>query len=272
MDIASRQAHRALAYLAALNKHGCFPTTPQFAAYASAPDPMDPLADLLARYPIGPAESMLDYLARVHWVSRNDGLVRITDLGAAVLAALAAGTTQAEGAVEVVLTADDPLALSHAVKQLAALGPALLVDPYFRLNQLALIVNYTEIDRVLMSDQVPREDRQSLKHALDTVPMSRRLEVRMAKKEQMHDRSVIPSQGAVLSIGTSLNYVGQKFMVLAKLSDVADALRRHCEELWHGSETLAVGGNVQPDDASSEQSADHGAPGDERTAATGDAG
>jgi len=244
MELASRQTHRALAYAAALNKHGHFPTVAQFAAYASNPDPKpapgiaEAVATMMTMYSTVPAESILAFLVRVEWVSHPDGRVRITDPGSAVLAALDEGAVQAQEVVEVVLTSDDPLALSRAVTQLVARGAALLVDPYFRLDQLSFIVGYTAIDRVLMSEKVNAADRTSLKHALDTVPWQRRVEVRVATKEKMHDRFVIPPQGSVTSIGTSLNALGQGFTVLGQLGDASAEIRRHYDVLWQGAERL----------------------------------
>lgn len=265
MELASRQTHRALAYAAARNKHGHFPTVAQFTAYASNPDPkpapgiVEAVATMMTMYSTVPAESILEFLVRMEWVSHPDGGMRITNLGSAVLAALDEGAVQAQGAIEVVLTSDDRLAVSRAVKQLAAHGTALLVDPYFRLDQLFLIVGYTAIDRVLLSKKVSSADRTALKHALDTVPWQRRVEVRVATKEKMHDRFVIPPQGSVTSIGTSLNFLGQGFTVLVQLGDVSAEIRRHYDVLWHGAERLGIAGDLPPDgDAASEPPAARG--------------
>ena len=261
MELASKEIHRALAYVAALNKHGYSPTTAEFDAYASSPGrkPLGMLGRIAADMPWydyeGLQESVRDYLQRVYWVSSEGGQVRITDLGRVVLAALDEEAHQVEGPIEVVLDPQDPIVLSRVVKRLTAAGKALLVDPYFRLEQLLSIVNYTEIDRVLMSDQVERDNRNSLKHALDTLPTARRMEVRVATKQEMHDRYVIPTRGPITFIGTSLGSVGRRLTVIGQLGDASEEIRQHYEATWQKADILGVAGAVESDGSMEEQPA-----------------
>jgi len=260
MDLVSDETHRALAFLGALHKQGYHPYAHEFDAYTSTHGPHTTVMEMLrARFESSAIhhEGMRKYLQAVHWIGvrPKDHRIVITELGRHVLAALDESVHEVSQFVEVVLDPEDPLALSLVVKRLAALGKALLVDPYFRLEQLETLIQYTQVDRVLMTDAVKDSDRMSLKHALETVPM-RSTEVRIANKTEVHDRYAIPSHGPIMFIGASLNTVGRRPTVIGQLHDAADEIRKRYENTWAESAVLGVTCEARLDGKAQEQPGD----------------
>jgi hypothetical protein len=205
MELASPGVHQALAFVAALNRYGYRPTPDELDAYVDKPYPFrGMIADIVNSVwayetfnALGLRETICEYLLRVLWIRLEGDRLAVTDCGRHVLLALEEGANAVDGPVEVTLDPQDPTVLSRVVRRLADLGKALLVDPYIRLEQFLLVMEYTEIDRILMTDAVKSSERQELKHALAGLQAPRRIEVRMAKKEEIHDRYVIPPQGPV---------------------------------------------------------------------------
>lgn len=189
-----------------------------------------------------PGEPVLDFLVRVKWVTRShDRRVTATALGLAVLQALDENQAGAEAAVEVVLNPDDPLAYSQLIGRVAEAGTAMIVDPYFRLDQLMSIAAHTIVTRVLTSDRIGKGDRASLADGIPRLTLARPFEVRIAFYDRMHDRLIIPDAGQVQFLGTSLSGVGKKLTVTGPLSDVAsDALRKYYDDLWAQAEPVGT--------------------------------
>jgi hypothetical protein len=140
VELASKDIHRALAFVSALNDAGYHPTEQALDAYAHV-QPPKPLSVLDRFDPFGNGygnpRAITQYLLYVLWLCSESGGLAITELGRHILLALDAQRHQGRDPVEVALDPDDPVVLSRVVKRLAEIGPALLVDPYFRLDHLA---------------------------------------------------------------------------------------------------------------------------------------
>ena len=90
MDLAEPEAHRALAYLAALEIEGYFPTAAELEAYTDKPNrrsewALATLAKLIHQHE---TESMTDFLGRVGWAFKHEGRQRLSQLGRAMVKAL----------------------------------------------------------------------------------------------------------------------------------------------------------------------------------------
>lgn len=248
MRLVGPKVHRALAFIAALNQVGYKPTAHEVDAFANdietafVSEIIDGVfsPELFERSSFGGRESAREYLSRVHWAVQTAEGLKVTECGRYVLLALDAEDPGGEGGIEVSLDPDDPAALSAVVKRLASLGKALLVDPYLRLEQLNLIAGYTEIDRVLITDAVEKPERSAMAHALSNTVINRPIEVRVAKKSEVHDRYVIPEVGPVTFIGSSIGTVGRRPTVIGQLRDTADEVRARYENVWRSASVLGA--------------------------------
>jgi hypothetical protein len=150
----------------------------------------------------GPAESTHEHFLRLGWVEPTRSGLRITPIGKALIKALDEQRTRDEAVATIVLEPDDPLAVARVLGKLAALGEVMLVEPYFRLDDLLAIVQDTKVTRVLMGEKTSEAARTALSRGVRDLEIGRKFEIRVA--EDLHDRHVIPVDGPVHFIGTSL--------------------------------------------------------------------
>jgi hypothetical protein len=252
-QLGDEQSRTALAYLAALDAHGYAPTVEELQAYATSPlrrgavlgggifdstvNSMTTIANMLKGTRVDvPAETATDYLLRLGWATPEDERVRITPLGRTVSKVLRRSTDTEDTVV--VLQPNDPVALGKVVEHFAKAGDALLVDPYFRLDQLTLVVGRTVLTRVLTSERVTEAELAGLQTSVEQLLLPRAFEVRVASRE-LHDRYLIPPSGPITLLGSSMNSIGHVVTAMTPLSDGADDLRRTYENLWDGSRVLA---------------------------------
>lgn len=234
--------HRVLAYLEALNRHGVRPSRAQLDAFAELPHRSISRRNGLAALPslremmIGEVvakEKYSSFLVRVGWIDESSG-VGLTALGRALLKGLnsPALDDSFSDVFEIVLNPDNPFAYAQALQALSSTSAAMLVEPYFRLEQLVAIAELDNIDRVLMSPKVNQKDRNLVATGLAALPSDRRLQIRFV--DDLHDRYLIPHvDDPVLMLGASLGGVGKKVSTLTTLGSVASqALREAHEALW----------------------------------------
>ncbi|MFI2348676.1 hypothetical protein ACH492_16825 [Streptomyces sp. NPDC019443] len=193
-------------------------------------------------------ETWTEYLERVAWIKVVDDSVKLTPLGHAILADLSAPQIEStsEDSSEVILDPSDPFAYVRVIGALADIGEGLLVDPYFRFDQLETVVSHTAIRRILTSKKIGAPAISQLELALAVFDDSQRPEVRIAN--ELHDRFAISGGDKVIAIGTSLNSVGKNLSIVVPLASVAgSAIRRSHEDLWAKSPVVkpkaARGGN-----------------------------
>lgn len=114
------------------------------------------LLDLLKPVPsfTSPPESVAAWLIRLGWIKTDDdGYVVITKLGEAVLRQLDQREVSSETPLEVTLSPEDPIAYARAIERIASHGDAMLVDPYFGLDDLLPVVMNTGVTRLLVSER-----------------------------------------------------------------------------------------------------------------------
>lgn len=178
-------------------------------------------------------ETWTQYLERVGWIKTDGSPVKLTPLGHAILADLSAPKLEAsdEDSPEVILGPSDPFAYVRVIGALSDVGEGLLVDPYFRFDQLETVVEHTQIRRILTSKKIGASATSQLELALAVFDESQRPEVRVAN--ELHDRFAISEGDRVIAIGTSLNSVGKNLSVVVPLASVAArAIRQSNEVLW----------------------------------------
>jgi hypothetical protein len=187
----------------------------------------------------GKAEPYSNYLIRTGLALDLGGMF-VTDEGRALLKALnvPALDESAGDVFEIVLRADNPFAYAQALEALSRHGDdCMLVEPYFRLEQLMDIAELDNITRVLTGPRGKRQEREVLAVGLAGLPEHRELEVRVATS--LHDRYLIPKNGAALMLGASLGGIGKKVSTLTTLGEVASTALAHAHEsIWAEAERL----------------------------------
>jgi hypothetical protein len=196
------------------------------------------------------AEPVVEWLIRMKWVTRPpDGGLRLTDLGAALLAGLREapvafrGGPEVEEAAAVVLRPHDPFVYTLLTRTIAAAGEALLVDPYFKSDMLPWLHDATRVTRLLMSSTGQQRQEVELVamtlYAMKETANAGRVAIRATKSYELHDRLIIPDRGDVLFLGTSITGIGQHLSTIMPMPEVAaDALRIEYERLWDKSQPV----------------------------------
>jgi hypothetical protein len=173
-------------------------------------------------------EPVLEYLVdRQMVVKKTGGALVLTPLGDVLLQHAQTEESDLERFLSVELESNDPLAGADVYLGIRSAGACLVVDPFLRAPQLLDLVRYTDAARVLRS---PRAN-DDLTLVLRGTPAGR-IEVR--EIDGFHDRYIIPANGRVIMLGTSLGSVGERSAsVLVTLpEDLSQQVRSTNEKLW----------------------------------------
>lgn len=252
MDLTNETAHRALAFVAAVVDQGYYPALSELELYSENPVPrggtvrFPGLLKFVETYQQAmggqPPEKAHQWLLRIEWLREGpeEARVDITPLGRAVLRALNRQEVESDVALQVTLEPSDSLAYAKVIGRIAQQGQALLVDPYFKMEHILHIIQQTDVDRILVGEQLPKNERAQLAAAVDSLDIDRPFEIRMASRNEMHDRFVIPESGPVETMGTSLTGVGKKLTVMQSINPpTADGIRDSFLKIWVNAEVLA---------------------------------
>ncbi len=263
MDIVTKQSHRVLAYVEALNRHGVKPHPYLVNQFAEQPDQRVErvggfqaitLLAMLGERTV-PKETFTDYMARLGWVTVVSERVELSTIGRALLKALNAPAIEETTAdvFEIVLDPKNPFAYAQALGGMSSVKNALLVEPWFRLEQLIVMAEFDNITRVLIGSKLKPAEYELLATGLAALSRERKLEIR--KAQDLHDRYLIPADdGNVRMLGVSLGGIGKSVSTMTTLGEVASrALREAHEELWRRAEVIEpktppqpVAGNLIP--------------------------
>lgn len=292
LELTDETAHRALAYVAAVQRQGYVMTVEELEVYIARPGqrpgtpgtPGDPerrvvttqfdralanwlqsafqpairgLSESIARglqteervipgtpgIPGEPAESVGEWLSRLRWLQVDDGRVRTTQLGEALLAHLEQASLEEEIPVGVVLDQGDELAEARVVQQIAEIGPCAVVDRFFSMDSLLPVLYSTQVEAVLMGSDAGGK-LAGVETALRRLTVERPFEVR--KSDVFHDRFVIPPHGPVWALGTSLTGLSRRLSIMVRIDDetMSSAIRRTFGEVWEAAEVVA---NKEPE-------------------------
>lgn len=252
MEIIGESAHRMLAYVEAVRRQGHALTAEEFKAYASGWDQKvtstGDYASVVANFnrvaamALGTGrrevEPMLDYLARVRWITNYGGKVDITSLGKAVLREANTPLPDSEvgSTLEVIIDPKDPFAYAQLMSKIAGFEDCLVVDPYLELEQLQTLGTFQSVTRILTSNKDSRRKTPVFAMVLEAFP---HLSVRMAEQKLLHDRIVMPSDGSALMLGSSLASITRRFGVATPLEATSSRLiRKHYDEIWAGAKAI----------------------------------
>jgi hypothetical protein len=192
---------------------------------------------------------MIDWLTRVGWLVIQNELVRITPLGEAVLSHLEQSAVDTEAPVEIALDQGDPVAKARVLGKIHELGKSDLVDAYFALDDLLPVLNDTEVQRVLTHPPRNAGDTKrvvELQNAVAALTPQRPFEIRT--NDEFHDRYVIPENGPIWQIGTSLGGIGRRFSAMVPLRDekLAKQIRDRFDAAWETGEPIRPSAHSQP--------------------------
>lgn len=206
------------------------------------------IVNALSKIPIEVVEEperTIDFFCRIGWVVTDrpqdrapDSPVILTRLGRAVLRDAEVRDAGEEEELTIVLDPEDPFAYARVIGRIADLGPGLLVDPFFGLEQLGPIAFRTSITRVI-TGTAKKIDIAGLSTALETTAFDRDFEIRVVDQSEIHDRYIISDSGRTHFIGTSLSGVGNKPSAMGEIhGQAAVAIRELHEELWDAANEL----------------------------------
>jgi hypothetical protein len=252
-----RHAHRALLYVEKLNGVGVQPRPEDVEVFAVSDGPqeaqyrssfMGNLAvfqnALRARsIKVADAEPVTGWLLRMRWLAMDGERLVVSDLGAALLAALRQSppewSPEREGAGAVVLRPDDPFVYSELTRSISAAGAALLVDPYFKADMLEWLHNATQVTRLLLSganrsQALEVEQIALFLHGMRESPNAGRIEIRATMSAELHDRYIVQEDGGVLLLGTSITGIGRHLSTIVPMPATgATAIRQEINKLWN---------------------------------------
>lgn len=187
--------------------------------------------------PSGPPESLVASLLRLSWLELDDrGGLSLSPLGKALLRADRLTSQDDEGISVVVLEAESQLSYVQLMGHIVDSGPAFVIDPYVRSDELWQLMAYTDARRVLVGP-LNVKDTTGLRLLLGAV--SGTVEVRQAGKGILHDRYIIGNKG-VHHFGASINGVGKNATTTLVLMPeyAADRIRELAEQWWNDSSVL----------------------------------
>lgn len=249
MDVANATVHRLLAYLAALSGQGVAPTVHELDAYAEEDAPTLAPEWYLDERGGEPPEAWTwpwaYYLQARGWATVHEGpsdenAVHVTRLGRSLLQHLEeqgrAGQVQA---VEVL--AKGPLSYGRVIGRVAQHDCPMLVDAYFDVDSVAEVVLHTSVSRVLLAEKPGKREKARVAAVIAALSRfdlnDRPLELRAS--DDLHDRFVVPSEGPLEAVGTSLNSAHRHLTTYVTIEGAeASVLRDHLEGLWASARKL----------------------------------
>lgn len=264
-ELLPRHAHRALLYVEMLNNVGVQPRVEDVEAFAVSDPPRETqyrsafaalsvfpsrLAskNVLASTKVANAEPVTPWLVQMHWLTVDVGRLAISDLGAALIAALRRSSPEwspeREGAGAIVLRPDDPFVYSELTRAISEAGAALLVDPYFKADMLEWLQNATQVTRLLLSAAKNEQAREVelislFLDATREAPNAGRIELRATKSSKLHDRCIVQEGGGVLLLGTSITGIGRHLSTIIPMpATAAIAVREEIDKLWGNAELV----------------------------------
>lgn len=254
MEIVGESGHRLLTYVEAVRRQGHTLLKTEFEAYAAAWQPkvtkpidwsalrlLSEMDEETADSALGRSrvvESMLDFMVRVRWMTLRAGEVDITPLGRAVLRESNTPLPESDtgSTVEVVIDPNDPFAYAQLMSKITSLDSCMVIDPYLDVDQLLTLANFNTVTRVLTGTSKLKQIAPVFALLAEKVP---HLALRSLKQNELHDRFIIPKQGSVYMLGSSLNSITKRFGVATTLEASSSKLiSRHYDTLWEKADPV----------------------------------
>ncbi|QSB24422.1 hypothetical protein [Curtobacterium sp. 24E2] len=229
-ELASPDVHRALHYLAALNRAGYHPSARELDAYAEQPDrssrTIGGISQTLMQsgnlgktfsniFGRSETETYSDHFVRLAWALKHSSGLIVTAVGRAALDALDTESSATDsGFLQTVLGAGDPIAYARVLGLITELGPVMIIDPYLKLEQLPDLLRLPNVTRIMSSTERKAKGMKATPFAAAMTMARHEVDVRLVEGQDLHDRYFIPDNGAVHMISTSMNGVGLRVSVI----------------------------------------------------------
>lgn len=200
-------------------------------------------------------ESTVEYMKTVGWLRVDASReVVVTDVGRAVVRASVERNVDSDEGV-VIISPDDPLNYAKVTRAFVDAGSGMLVDPYFKDEQLDWLYKDTRIEKILFCRKPDHLGMLELSvGGIRYRGGDRDLDLRYLPPKSLHDRYVFGADGSVSMLGCSLNGLRRNFTALIRLPPTAtEAVRAEIEPLWEkatpieareGIDSMSDPGNV----------------------------
>jgi len=250
VEVVTTQEHRILSFVSACLGSGYAPTVDEVETWLASPRPTPEIYSgapwsgvtsvLAASIPFRgrleqSAEPAVAHLVRIGWLVEDVDRVSLSPLGHAMYAAAERSDVIVSGPIVVRLGTDDPLAYPTLFAELGRAGQGLLVDPYLGVEQLNLIVQQTQLSRILLKETPATKANLVPIEVYLTGAVPRSIDVRVTTHRAVHDRLILwDDQRTVEVMGSSVNTVqqGTGTVITPMPEVVAGALRQEVETWW----------------------------------------
>ena len=188
-----------------------------------------------------------DYPCRVGSLAEHGIGLRLTELGVALVAGLAADESprskQAQG---VVLRPDDPARYEELTRVIGNAKEGMLADPDVRAEHMDWLAGSTSLRRVLVGKKLGKSELARIGFALGRLVSTDEMgvQVRATSDERFHDRYLVHADGVVDLIGASISCIDKHLIAVMPVPPEAQrVLHRFVEALWKdaGDPSAAIG-------------------------------
>lgn len=188
-----------------------------------------------------PPEPVADYLLRLQWASHSGGRMTLSALGRAVIRANGAGTVSHSEPIFVTLEPNSAVSYVTFARAVNDAGAGMVVDPYFKADQLDWFATSTSISRILMSSRNRQQAEVELVAvALGSGALAGHVEIRATASVAFHDRAIVHEDRSLTVIGTSINGLKKHLSYLTTLTaEDAASFRDRLESLWKTANDVA---------------------------------
>lgn len=250
-DIATLQERRVLRYLRAVHPESAALADLEYYAALDKASPYYEFADL--SYFFG--QNHVKRMIRYGWLRQSQRGVQLTKIGEKLADVLEGSDAPKEflpAPESLVLSPNDPLNYFQLSNLMKMQNVDIIVDPYFRVDNLTWLLQHTDVTRVITS--VSGADLEALRSAISQARALRSIEIRSLGKGKAHDRVFTNPENKVWVMGASINGLGVHTTAVTPLSEEASQqFMLFVEQLWKEAEEVqpleALTFEPQPEEA-----------------------
>lgn len=238
VEIVNDHVYRAMAYVALVTSRGGSVSDSEIDSFASLPLPNPPMRGSVISAALGsafretviqPGQPVSAYLRELKWMDGPKDGGFLTRRGMDVLDSKS--SVQPDEAVVAFSVIDPKSPFRYADVQFQYMDDRndMLVDPYFRLDELKWALGKSRLRRILTSRSAAKSFDAFVHEPEIPVPF----EVRYLDDEQLHDRALTRLGGALLLMGQSTNGLGKTLSTFVEIpSFVCSEYVQALEKRW----------------------------------------
>ena len=240
--IANTHVLRVMGYIALITDNGGSLSDSEIDIFASTPMPQPPVRGSLIAAALGSGfketviqsgEPVSVFLRKVKWLDGPTDGGYLTKRGADVLRSNSNSEREGPDVVFSIIDPKSPFRYADVEQQYRDDRNDLLVDPYFRLDELKWALGRASIRRVLTS----RSSALTFEAFVHEPENPVLFEVRSLPDEVLHDRALTRLGGAMLLMGQSTNGLGKKLSTFVEIpSFICSEYVQALEKRWSQAE------------------------------------